>query len=245
MDDITAHLLESGDLVRAVLKPQKDSYRPIPRYAWRGCTPLELASTIKETGYLSHGTAMFLHGLTEQVPRTFYVNKEQTPKPAPSGALVQANIDRAFKAKQRASKYIFGYAGSRFVLLSGKNTRDHGVETMVGPSGEPQRVTNLERTLIDIAVRPAYSGGLVEVLGAYEAARGSLSVERLVRSLEYVNHFYPYHQAIGFLMERAGFDTESLRPLKALGTEHDFYLMHGMKAPRHNPSWRVFYPDGF
>ena len=37
------------------------------------------------------------------------------------------------------------------------------------------RVTDLERTLIDIAVRPEYAGGVYEVLNVYRLAKGKVS----------------------------------------------------------------------
>ena len=39
-------------------------------------------------------------------------------------------------------------------MISGKNTNRLGVEDRAGPGSEPLQVTNLERTLIDIVVRP-------------------------------------------------------------------------------------------
>src|SRR5882672_4945604 len=47
----------------------------------------------------------------------------------------------------------------RIVLLSGKHTGRLGVTKTLGPQGEQLELTDLERTLIDIAVRPTYAGG--------------------------------------------------------------------------------------
>lgn len=238
-------LIDSGKLQHASIESDSGLYDSFPRYLWEGCTPLEVASTLKGGAYLSHGTAAFLHGLTEQVPKTFYVNKEQSPKPQPKGELHQANIARAFKGKQRVSKYIFTYEASRFVLLSGKNTKNYGVLEVEGPSGEPLLITDVERTLVDIAVRPVYGGGVEEVLHIYRAARDSVSVGKILAALRAVGHFYPYHQAIGFYMERAGYKSSQLNRLKALGCELDFYLSHGMVNPEFDESWRVHFPEGF
>lgn len=54
----------------------------------------------------------------------------------------------------------------RYTFLQKKtNSIDVGVKTI-----KKIRVTDLERTLIDIAVRPAYSGGVFEVLEAFKNA---------------------------------------------------------------------------
>ncbi len=238
-------LKDEGGLREVKLQPDVAEYRDITRYVWGACTPLEIASTLKESGYMSHGTAVFLHGLTEQLPRTLYVNHEQTPKPSPSTPLSKGGITRAFSGKQRASRNTFQLEGSRFTILSGKHTGSYGVEVMRGPSGEKLRVTGLERTLVDIVVRPAYAGGLFQVLEAYRGARErDVSVSRVLAALRALDYRYPYHQSIGFLMERAGFNSKGLKRLRDLGTEFDFYLGYGMKNPSFDESWRVFYPEG-
>lgn len=235
----------SGDLRRVNLHHEGGKSRPFGLYVWRGCTPLEIAAALKAGAYLSHGTATFLRGLTEQVPRTFYVNREQSPKPPPRGPLHQANIDRAFRAKPRQSTFVFTFDDHRYVMLSGKHTGNYGVIQMQGPAGEPLSITGLERTLVDIAVRPANSGGVVEVLEAYRTARDQVSIATLVTTLSVLGHVYPYHQAIGFYMERAGYDASALEALRSLGLQYDFYLSYAMSTSKFDPSWRIHYPKGF
>jgi hypothetical protein len=60
-----------------------------------------------------------------------------------------------------------------------------------------------------------------------------------------MNYIYPYHQAIGFLMERAGYKEIRLKPLRSIKMDFDFYLVHGMKNPQYNKKWRLFIPQGF
>jgi predicted transcriptional regulator of viral defense system len=237
-------MLEREELLREA-QLHSDEYRPITRYLWRGCTPIEIASTVRDAAYMSHGTAVFLHGLTQQLPRTFYVNYEQTPKPSPTGPLTQEAVDRAFKGKQRTSRYTWQFEINRFTVLSGKHTGQYGVEEMKGPSGEPLRVAGLERTLVDIAVRPTYAGGLYEVLEAYKSARErELSVSRILATLKALDYRYPYHQSIGFLMERAGFEPKSLKRLRDLGFKCKFYLGYDMKKPDFDDSWQLYIPQG-
>ena len=92
-------------------------------------------------------------------------------------------------------------------MLNGGNTGCLGVQEFQAGGGKHLRVTGVERTLIHAAVRPAYSGGLFEVARAYEASRAKASVAVLARMLETINYTYPYHQSIGYLLERAGFSS--------------------------------------
>ena len=112
------------------------------------------------------------------------------------------------------------------------------------PPGRRSRVTSLERNLIDAAVRPGYAGGVASVLDAYRRAREASPYPGSVAYLRKLNHIYPYHQAIGFYMERAGFPAKQLAPLKALGTKWDFYLAHSIRNPAFNRQWRIHHPKG-
>lgn len=218
--------------------------RGTPRYIWDQASTYEVALTMRAGSYLSHASAVFFHALTQQIPRTIYVNKEQTPKPAPSGTLSQGAIDRAFSTNPRTSSFLFSYETTRIVLLSGKNTGNLETTDVTDSNGVPLRVTKLERTLIDITVRPVYAGGVFEVLAAFRGAKDRLSAPTLVATLKKLNYVYPYHQAIGFYMQRAGYSASSTQRLDRIPKNFDFYLGHKIADPQYDKSWRVYYPAG-
>jgi len=216
------------------------------RYVWRITDPFALALALKNDSYLSHASAMFLHGLVEKIPPQIFVNKEQSVKPPPSGTLDQAGINRAFAAKQRVSQFVFRFEDDReLVLLSGKNSNRLGVGPLRTAAGLTVEATTIERTLIDVVVRSAYAGGVEQVLHAYQAARDRISVKNLINLLKGMAYVYPYHQVIGFYMQRAGFPKSQCNQLKDLGLHFNFYLTYGMKKPVYLPEWRLYLPQGW
>ncbi len=216
------------------------------RYSWGEKVAIyQLCLSIKPHSYFSHFTAMFFHGLTNQMPKTIYVNSEQSKKTITNNELAQERIDAAFKRKSRTSKYIFTYKDWKISLLNGKNTNNLGVEKFKISDIETLFMTNIERTLIDIAVRPVYSGGVGEVQKAYLKGKGNISVKALVEMLKKINYIYPYHQAIGFYMQEAGFKDSDLSVLKNMGIKYDFYLNHEMKNKNYSKEWKLFYPKKF
>jgi predicted transcriptional regulator of viral defense system len=238
IEELLEILLQQKLLARAEFT--SDKYGTIIRYLRGEHSANELALSLQRDSFLSHGTALAVHGLTA-AGDTLYVNREQSPKDRP-GRITQAGINLAFRNKQRESRYIFGYSAVKYMLLNGKHTDRAGVTRAKTPSGETVDVTDKERTLIDVVVRPAYAGGIKRVADAYAKWADEIDVDHLIDLLRRLDHAYPYHQAIGFLLERAGLPDAECQRFSALGKEFDFYLDYGMKRAAFNKKWRLHYP---
>ncbi len=234
-------LLKARLLEKAVLP---FPYRGDTRYLLGDVDPLDLVQSLNQEGYFTHFTAIFLNDLTEQTPKTVYFNIEQRLTGG-DGQLTQEALDRAFKAQPRLSSNVVEYKGIRIVKVNGRNTHQLGVVTKNRSHAGALRLTDVERTLIDATVRPAYSGGIAVVAKAFELAKPLVSVKKLAAYLRKLNYVYPYHQAIGFYMERAGYDKRLLTLLEDFPIEYDFYLQHAMRSPVLNNRWRLYVPKGF
>jgi predicted transcriptional regulator of viral defense system len=224
-----------------------DLYDSKTRFATNAATAFRIGLSLRNGSYLSHSSAAYLNSLIEEEPSAIYVNKEQAAKKT-NVSLSQESIDRAFTRLPRSSKYCFWHMENKpnpiqFVILSGKNTQDLGVEWKEHPKAGRIRVSNLERTLIDIAVRPHYSGGLQSVLRVYGRSKPHVDLKRLVYYLRELKYSYPYHQAIGFLMTKAGFERTQYQELRKLGFQFRFYLAHGIKDALFDSEWNVYYPQ--
>jgi hypothetical protein len=79
---------------------------------------------------------------------------------------------------------------------------------------------------------------------AYESAKERLSINKLLATVKRLDFIYPYHQAIGFYLEKVGYTKSQLEPFKKLGIDMDFYLAHDMKSRDFATEWRVYHPVG-
>ena len=64
----------------------------------------------------------------------------------------------------------------------------------------------------------------------------------LAAMLKKLAFIYPYHQAIGFYLERAGYRSGALDLVRKIPKEFDFYLEHGLKEKDYVKEWRLFVP---
>lgn len=218
------------------------------RYIVDNPSIFQIITSLSRTVYLSHYTAMYLHNLTEQIPKKIYCNNEQREKnnSEKTKFLDQENINNAFKRKMRKTNNIFEFNGDEIFLLNGKFTNNIGIIDMTY-NNEEIRISSIERTLIDIAVRPDYSGGPIEIIKAYRNARGKFSINKLNDYLNKIDYIYPYHQSIGFYLERAGnYNESTIKIISNKEIKNDFFLTYGENFENldYDKKWRLYFPKG-
>lgn len=245
-------MVEKSDLRRITIQfPQQ----VVSGYTWGNVPLWETLLGLVKDSYYSHYTAVRIHGLTEQLPKTIYLSREKhraesSRKEAPP-LYPQEKIDGAFQRPPRMSsnQVELEEEGVRVMLLETASHEGLGISTgEVNFGGERPlrlRYTNLERTMIDIVVRPFYAGGVFEVAKAFENAKGQLSVNAMRAMLKQLRFGYPYHQAIGYYLERAGYRSSQVELFRREPMERDFYLIHAMGRTTYNSSWRLHVPEGF
>ena len=125
--DFTAFLAEKAPLrPLQIVFPQ----RTLTGYTWGEVPLMEALLGLIPASFYSHYTALRLHGLTEQVPKTLYLNQEKSrpsataPEPAP---LTQADIDAAFARPPRISNQQAEYGDLRIMLLASSDYQQRGV----------------------------------------------------------------------------------------------------------------------
>src|ERR1035438_7097253 len=103
-------LLEATSMREASITPVgKTEIRTVTRYAWANASPYAVAAILEPKAYLSHGTAVLLHGLSDQLPHTICVSREKSKQYYKENMLEQEAIDEAFRRPERLSNALFAY----------------------------------------------------------------------------------------------------------------------------------------
>jgi hypothetical protein len=207
---------------------------------------LGLASTLRKGGYFSHLTAASLMSITTETAQVIYYNYPQ-PARYSDQELSQDRIDAAFSRPTRVSNTCARFEQWALYLLNSMGSINPGIETIDHPEAGSIRVTNLSRTLIDLAVRPAYGGGTGNVLKLYEQAAGiGIRISEIIHLLNNLDFIYPYRQVIGFYLERSrGCTRCELDRLRELPISFNFYLDNQIIHPAYDKNWQVYYPREF
>lgn len=239
---LIAFLIDNSHLTKL------DDFTAADRYAWRKDHAdelvYELALSLKPRSYLSHYTAMFLHNMTEQVPKTIYVTFERASYTGIRlSNLTQSGIDAAFAKEPRKTTQIYTYQGFRIVLVNAYRNNHIGIQKLQFPDGMRLPISSKERTLIDATIRPDYAGGISEVIKAYQNSVDTVQVNRIKAYLTNLQYTYPIQQSIGFLMEYAGFAEKKIDTIHNICTfEYSFYLERQIKEPFFSKKWNLYYP---
>lgn len=218
---VASALVRKGVLVR--LKPGLYLVRPFRQLHHPTATSAPLALEVllhDEPHYLGGLWAFTQNGLTSQQYRS--------------------RLD-AFVARPHRPR---GVAGARVVFhrLPVAALQVGVVETVI--EGLPVRMSDGERTLVDLLEWPRIAGGLVGAIELFERALSKVQMGR-VASLGAQVAGTSTCQRMGLLLERAGASSAALRPLtaRARGTKSLISMRPGPRTGRVNVRWSVVEND--
>lgn len=242
VDQIISSLVKQKLISRIYLSTdqEKKGYAYLYPYGYK-YDLLDIVGARSRVGYFSFYTALTIHDLTLQIPKNYYITKERIALTKNGeSTLTQENIDNAFKKQPRISTDKRYLKGNSITLIIGQFQDNVGVI----PYRKYYKVSDLERTLIDIAIRPFYAGGITQVLEAYRNAKSRVDIKKLFMYYQKMNLIYPYHQAIGFYMEKAGYNKKEYQTFMEIDQHYKFYLTYNMAKPEFSTLWNLYYPRG-
>lgn len=202
----------------------------------------DIAASRSRSSYFSHYSAIYIHNLTLQIPKQIYLTLERKKLIFnTNNTLEQKNIDTVFSKPPRITSDKRNYKNFDINFINGQYQNLIGITEF----RNQYAVSDIERTLIDISVRPFYSGGVTQVLEAFVNAKEIMDPEKFIYYYSKLNYTYPYHQVIGFYLEKAGYDEKICESfLKFENLNFDFYLTYNILHKEYSKKWHLYYPKG-
>lgn len=185
----------------------------------------EVAMHLVSPGAISHWSAMQFHGLTEQIPRTVFV---LTSDPG-AKQLRTASTDKHRRA--------YVVHGTSYVFVLVKPERYFGIQQ--DWIGEARiNITDLERTLIDGLIRPAYCGGFGEVVEAFESNFERIDISKIIAYALRLDQTAA--RRLGWMLERSGASIKQLEQLQqAVGSGYRLLDPTGPLDGHCNKTWML------
>ncbi|MFN8513366.1 MAG: type IV toxin-antitoxin system AbiEi family antitoxin [Thermomicrobiales bacterium] len=203
------HVAEIYPLLRQMR--QRGELKPIPgvTYVYQVVVPYATVRPVQEDeilmevhpyAALAYLSALAFHHLTNELPQSIYA---LLPADGIGGMLPLGTDERDWKE-------LALIPGRRVPKLLGHHVqwsrvgadKFHGV-ALYRPNGVPIRVTTPERTLLDGLQRPELSGGIENVLRAWDLARDMLDLDALVREVDQFA-VQVLRQRVGYILEELG-----------------------------------------
>ncbi len=229
-------LLKEGILIKLNLSREKIIYiKP-------GFNNFNISKAIKKDSYLAYFSAVSIHNLTLQIPKVIYSCVDRIYTNHQLSELTQERIDKSFSKPQRVSNNFYSYNNFKFYFFEKKI--EHTEIGVIHNTNNDIKYTDLERTLIDIAIKPMYAGGVFEVLEAFKKSKKRLNVTKMKSYLDQFNYLYPYNQVIGFYLEIAEYNANQINIFYEKEKQFSFYLTHNIANKKFSKKWKIYYPLG-
>ena len=259
LSEFTKYLLSpETDLFRELRLVRQYDGREIGRLIPRSqpVSPYAIALSLSNHAYVSHYSALYLHGLTLNVPKPIYVKSRRTKDKNPPhepGELTQEQLDSSFSLPARTTRdiYTFDLEGTKHeVYLIEKSAEvDKGITKVSAPHAPSGiAVSGVEKTLVECVVKTNYAGGAGEVLDAFRRAKETLKILRMMQLFKSGRYLFPYEKNILFYMDRAGYSEQQKNLVKERSRpdrkRFTTYLEKDMHSMRLDPEISIYYPQG-
>lgn len=241
-NDLKKFLLKEKFFIQDYIKISADHSSEIYYQPSSKIDFFDVAAVRSRGSYFSYYSAIYINNLTLQIPKQIYLTLERKSLDQNNNILKQENIDRVFSKPPRVTSDKRNYKNFDINFINGQ------CQNLIGITKFRDRyaVSDIERTLIDISVRPFYSGGITQVLEAFINAKDKLDTKKLIDYYSQLNYTYPYHQVIGFYLEKAGYSKEIYNEfLNFDDLDFNFYLTYNILHKEFSKKWHLYYPKGF
>jgi len=203
------------DSIKPGLFQLSDSYLSSPISAY------EVGLKVVPGGYLSHLSAVAVHGLTDQLANIIYISVE-------IGKSRYCNKEADFNFEAKGAKYkIIEILKERIFGLENKWYGDSQIS-----------ITDLERTLIDCMNAPQYAAGFYEVLSYFHEAKEKINLEKIIQYALKLS--ISSMQRLGWCFEKIEFYEGAKRVMEKINA-HSWVKLDtsGKRKGVYNKKWKI------
>lgn len=192
--------------------------------------PFAIANALVQPMAISHWSALAHHGFITQNPTMIQAT---TPVKVVTPEMRQG---KAYRPRGRATWKVFEL---EFEFISIKKERFWGFEKQWVNSWTQVNITDRERTILDLIVRPEIFGGIRAASEIMEGVLAQIDLNRLVTyALRY--DVGTVIKRLGWLMERMGVDENLLLPLQNYPVTGIVLLDPNQpRSEKIDPSWQI------
>lgn len=199
--------------------------------------------------YLGNLSAMYLLGLTDQRPKSYYICHESLSASSTPFEYSPDQVKLLFMKSHRISDRYFEYGDNRYYMLEKQIMNACGLIDYILKDEEFGEIkiciSNLERTFLDSIISPQYSGGISQVIESFKDQE--MDLNKLKQYYDSLSPKYPYWQKIGFILslnENINIASEWKNFFKNIEMK-DFFLDKEYRSSwTYSEEWKIFYPKG-
>jgi predicted transcriptional regulator of viral defense system len=192
--------------------------------------PFAIANALVHPMAISHWSALAHHGFSTQNPT---MTQASTPTKV---VTPEMRSGKAYRPRGRASWRAFGL---EFEFIYVKKDRFWGFEKNWVNSWSQVNITDRERTVLDLIIRPELFGGIP---AASEIMEGALPQTDLPRLVDYALRYDvgTVIKRLGWLLERMGADANLILPLMNYPVTGTVLLDPNQpRSGKMDPSWQI------
>ena len=207
-----------------------------------------LARALYPSSYVTYEAAIYCLKLNEVEPKNIHMAKERLNYSSnkESNLITNDLLANAFLKEPRKSSHYASYNGTIFTFIEREFTNLIGIEPSIR-FGEEVLTTNIERTLIDVAISPQYVGGYKKACKIWNQffLQNEINIQELATMYQKLNYKYPYWQRIGFILKNEA-NEKLANDWKQFFSKPQFSFFADRPFAKnwsYDNEWHIYYPN--
>lgn len=197
----------------------------------------DFVATFEKQGFFSMSTSLNIQGLSNEKNEFVFFSKELTPKYYnKNNEIHQEDIDQAYEKEYRYTSSIATYKNNHVIYLTPKHTGRFEVVRY-----NEYYVSSVHRAFVEMIIHVQYFKSFETVIEIFKPLKNRLDVKRIFKVLEIFDLIYPYHQLIGFSLEKVGFYKNDLDLFKKQVSDLKFYTQKSKIKYTFDSYWNIYY----